>query len=72
MSHAAANPASLERIAMERLNRLVGARAAIASHEGGRDMTINVLNGTLDLGIGEIQELLPDRKSTRLNSSHRT
>ncbi len=55
----ASNPASLERIAMEKLNRLVGARAAIASHEGGRDQMINVLNGTLDLGIGEIQELRP-------------
>jgi len=55
----ASNPASLERIAMERLNRLVGACAAIASHEGGRDHMINVLNGTLDLGIGEIQELRP-------------
>lgn len=55
----ASNPASLERIAMEKLNRLVGARAAIASHEGGRDQMVNVLNGTLDLGIGEIQELRP-------------
>lgn len=53
----AANPASLERIAMEKLNRITGARAAIASHEGGGDQIINVLNGTLDLGIGEIQEL---------------
>jgi len=55
----ASNPASLERIAMEKLNRVVGARAAIASHEGGRDQMINVLNGTLDLGIGEVQELRP-------------
>ena len=64
----AANPASLERIAMEKLNRLTGARAAIASHEGGRDQMINVLNGTLDLGIGEIQELLPqlEAKQVRL------
>ena len=30
----ASNPASLERIAMERLNRLTGARAVIVSHEG--------------------------------------
>lgn len=53
----AANPASLERIAMERLNRLVGARAVIVSHEGGGDLMIGVLNGTYDLGIGEIQEV---------------
>ena len=53
----ASNPASLERIAMERLNRLTQARAAIVSHEGGGDQMIGVLNGTYDLGIGEIQEV---------------
>jgi putative tricarboxylic transport membrane protein len=53
----AANPASLERIAMERLNRLSGARAVIVSHEGGGDLMIGVLNGTYELGIGEIQEM---------------
>jgi putative tricarboxylic transport membrane protein len=53
----AANPSSLERIALERLNKLIGARAAVVSHEGGGDLMINVLNGTLDIGIGEIQEL---------------
>ncbi len=53
----AANPASLERIALERLSRLTGARAIVVSHEGGGDLMINVLNGTLDIGIGEIQEL---------------
>ncbi|MSP48698.1 MAG: tripartite tricarboxylate transporter substrate binding protein [Alphaproteobacteria bacterium] len=53
----AANPASLERIAFEKLNRMIGAGAAIVSHEGGGDLMINVLNGTLDIGVGEIQEL---------------
>lgn len=53
----ASNPASLERIAMERLNRLVGARATVVSHEGGGDQMIGVLNGTYDIGIGEIQEV---------------
>ncbi|HYG54728.1 MAG TPA: tripartite tricarboxylate transporter substrate binding protein [Burkholderiales bacterium] len=52
----AANPASLERIAMERLNRLTQARAVIVSHEGGGDLMIGVLNGTYDFGIGEVQE----------------
>jgi tripartite-type tricarboxylate transporter receptor subunit TctC len=52
----AANPASLERIAMERLNRLTQARAVIVSHEGGGDLMIGVLNGTYDIGIGEVQE----------------
>ena len=53
----ASNPASLERIAMERLARAAGVKPVIVSHEGGGDQMINVLNGTFDIGIGEIQEL---------------
>lgn len=53
----AANPASLERQAAEQLKRAAGVDAAIVTHEGGGDMMLNVLNGTLDIGIGEIQEL---------------
>ena len=53
----AANPASLERIALERLKKAGGVQAAVVSHEGGGDLMINVLNGTLDFGIGEIQEI---------------
>lgn len=53
----AANPASLERIGMERLARAAGVRVPIISHEGGGDMMIGVLNGTYDMGVGEIQEL---------------
>jgi putative tricarboxylic transport membrane protein len=53
----AANPGSLERMALERLNRATGAKAAIVSHEGGGDLMINVLNGTLDMGVGEVEEL---------------
>jgi putative tricarboxylic transport membrane protein len=53
----AANPASLERIGMERLARAGGVKVPIVSHEGGGDMMIGVLNGTYDIGIGEVQEL---------------
>ena len=53
----ASNPASLERLAMERLARSTGVKAPIISHEGGGDQMIGVLNGTYDIGIGEIQEL---------------
>jgi tripartite-type tricarboxylate transporter receptor subunit TctC len=52
-----ANPASLERQAAERLKQASGVNAAVVSHEGGGDMMINVLNGTLEIGIGEIQEI---------------
>ena len=53
----ASNPASLERLAMERLARSTGVKAPIVSHDGGGDQMIGVLNGTYDIGIGEIQEL---------------
>ncbi|MEO6408925.1 MAG: tripartite tricarboxylate transporter substrate binding protein [Burkholderiaceae bacterium] len=53
----ASNPASLERLALERLARSTGAKAPIISHEGGGDQMIGVLNGTYDIGIGEFQEL---------------
>ena len=42
---------------MERLARSTGVKAPIISHEGGGDQMIGVLNGTYDLGIGEMQEL---------------
>jgi tripartite-type tricarboxylate transporter receptor subunit TctC len=53
----AANPASLERISLERLARIAGVKVPVVSHEGGADLMINVLNGTLDMGVGEVQEL---------------
>lgn len=62
----AANPTSLERIALEKLNRVTGAKAAVVPHEGGGDMMLNVLNGSLDFGIGEAQEILPLLQSGRI------
>jgi tripartite-type tricarboxylate transporter receptor subunit TctC len=53
----AANPASLERQLLERLKQAAGVEAAVVTHEGGGDMMINVLNGTLDIGVGEVQEI---------------
>jgi len=53
----AANPASLERQTMQRLKQKADVNPAIATFEGGGDMLINVLNHTLDMGIGELQEM---------------
>lgn len=53
----AANPASLERQLLERLKTAAAVDAGIVTHEGGGDMMINVLNGTLDIGVGEMQEV---------------
>ncbi len=53
----AANPASLERQAAEQLRIAAKVNAAVVSHDGGGDLMINVLNGTLDMGVGEIEEI---------------
>ena len=53
----AANPASLERQTLERVKQKAGVAPIVATFEGGGDLLINVLNHTLDLGIGELQEL---------------
>ncbi len=53
----AANPASLERQVMERLKQKAAVAPVVATFEGGGDLLINVLNHTLDMGIGELQEL---------------
>lgn len=53
----ASTPASLERQALEQLKRAAGVTPAIVTHEGGGDLMLNVLNGTLDIGVGEAQEI---------------
>jgi tripartite-type tricarboxylate transporter receptor subunit TctC len=62
----AANPASLERQVMEQMKQKTGVRPAITTFEGGGDMLINVLNHTLDMGIGELQEIRPQLDAGRL------
>jgi len=53
----AANPGSLERVTLEKLKKLTGVNASVVTSEGGGETMINVLNGTLDIAIGELQEL---------------
>ncbi len=53
----ASSPASLERQALEQLKLAAGVTPAIVTHEGGGDLMLNVLNGTLDIGVGEAQEI---------------
>ena len=64
----AANPASLEREILEQVKAKTGANATIVTFEGGGDMQINVLNHTLDIGVGEIGEIRAqlDAKQLRL------
>jgi tripartite-type tricarboxylate transporter receptor subunit TctC len=64
----AANPASLERQVLEQVKQKTGVKASVVTFEGGGDMQINVLNGTLDIGVGEIGEIRGqlDAKKLRL------
>jgi tripartite-type tricarboxylate transporter receptor subunit TctC len=62
----AANPASLERQAMERIKQRAKVAPVVATFEGGGDMLINVLNHTLDMGIGELQEIRAQLDSGRV------
>ena len=62
----AANPASLERQVMERLKQRAGVSPAVATFEGGGDMLISVLNHTLDMGVGELQEIRPQLDAGKL------
>ena len=62
----AANPASLERQVLERMKTATGVKAAVVTFEGGGDMMINVLNHTLDIGIGELQEIKPQLEAGKL------
>jgi len=50
-------PGSLDRQVMEKFKSLTGVTSPVITHDGGGELLISVLNGTVSLGIGEIQEL---------------
>jgi tripartite-type tricarboxylate transporter receptor subunit TctC len=50
-------PGSLDRQVMEKFKTIAGVEAPVITHDGGGELLISVLNGTVHLGIGEIQEL---------------
>lgn len=64
-------PGSLERQAMEKLKKVAGVDVIVVTHDGGGDLLISVLNGTVDLGVAEVQELRGqlDAKKVRLIGS---
>jgi tripartite-type tricarboxylate transporter receptor subunit TctC len=62
----AANPGSLERQAAEQLRIAAKVNASVVSHGGGGDMMINVLNGTLDMGVGEMEEIRAQYESHKV------
>lgn len=50
-------PGSLDRQVMEKFKALTGVTSPVITHDGGGELLISVLNGTVAVGIGEIQEL---------------
>src|SRR5262245_17346678 len=53
----AASAGSLERQILEKLKRKLNVQVAVIPHEDGAGLLIDVLNGTVDVGVGELQEL---------------
>jgi putative tricarboxylic transport membrane protein len=51
------SPGSLERQILERINAHTNAQAVVVPHDDGSGLLISVLNGTVALGVGELQEL---------------
>jgi tripartite-type tricarboxylate transporter receptor subunit TctC len=49
--------ASLDPVVMEQVQEKTGTKLIIITHDGGGDTLLSVLNGTGELGIGEVAEL---------------
>lgn len=52
-----ASAGSLERQIFEKIKKKHNADVAVIPHEDGAGLLINVLNGTVDIGVGELAEL---------------
>ena len=50
-------PGSLDRQVMEQFKALTGVTSPVITHDGGGDLLVSVLNGTVGVAIGEVQEL---------------
>jgi tripartite-type tricarboxylate transporter receptor subunit TctC len=54
---AVSTPASLDRQVIEQFKTVAGVEVITITHDGGGDVLLSTLNGTGDVGVGEIQEL---------------
>ncbi|MBM6583684.1 tripartite tricarboxylate transporter substrate binding protein [Microvirga sp. BT689] len=65
-------PGSLDRQIMEQLKAETATEMTIITHDGGGDVMLSVLNGTSNVGIGEIAELRGqiDAKKIRLITTY--
>ena len=53
---AAGSPTSISRIALEQMKAITGVEVTVVPHDSGSDTMLNILNGSLQLGIGEAGE----------------
>jgi putative tricarboxylic transport membrane protein len=65
-------PGSLDRQVMEKFKKITGTDGPVITHDGGGELLISVLNGTVDMGIGEVQELIGqiEAKEVRLIATY--
>jgi tripartite-type tricarboxylate transporter receptor subunit TctC len=59
MSWGTGTAAEVGRQILEKMKAATGVKANVISFEGGADMILNVLNGTLDVGAGDFSEVTP-------------
>lgn len=57
LKYGLATPTSQDRYAVERLKKITGANIVAVPFDGGGELLLSVLNGTLDVANGEPQEL---------------
>ena len=57
MKFGVTTPGSLDRQVMEKYKKITGVKSPVITHDGGGQLLISVLNGTVDVAIGEVQEL---------------
>lgn len=59
-------PGSLDRQVMEKYKKLTGVKSPVITHDGGGELLLSVLNGTVDVAIGELQELGAQREAGKV------
>jgi putative tricarboxylic transport membrane protein len=59
-------PGSLDRQVMEKYKKLTGVKSPVITHDGGGELLLSVLNGTVDVAIGELQELEAQREAGKV------
>jgi len=51
------NPGSFDRQIVEKVRQTAGITSPVVTHDGGGELILDVLNGTVDVGTGELNEI---------------